>query len=401
MSATREIARREIAARGRTRAYRIGTVVVLLLAVAAVVIAAVVRGGDDDGPRRVTVGVVGLDEVVRELLAASPVFDVSLLDLDGSEVEGAVAEGDVDVAVVGSGAAGYEVVWGEDVDALLDSVIRSALAESEIRRRAADLGLSDADLGGLLAPLDAEERVLDESDSEADGARAVVGLVGSFLTFLAVQLYGQQLMMGVIEEKGSRIVEVLLSHVTARQLLTGKLLGIGLLALIQVVIVLSGLLGALLATDFVELPASAIGAIPLTLVTFVLGFAVYAAFLGALGSLVSRQEDAQSVILPALVPMMLGYFIGVSAVGGGGGVVADVAAIFPLTSPLVLPAVVAAGEAPPWLVATSLVLLAATTWLFLIVAGRVYEGTLLRTGSRVPWRDAIAIVSGRADGVEP
>ena len=132
---------------------------------------------------------------------------------------------------------------------------------------------------------------------------------------LAITTYGNLVLTGVVEEKSSRVVEVLLARVPARNLLAGKVAGIGLLGLAQVGLTALVALAAVTAVDSVDVPAVRGAVLAWVVVWFVLGYALYATVYGALGSLASRTEDAQSVAGPVTVVLLAAYFTSLAAIG--------------------------------------------------------------------------------------
>ena len=211
-------------------------------------------------------------------------------------------------------------------------------------------------------------------------------------------------MMSVVEEKSTRVIEVLLNHIRPRTLLLGKVLGVGALAVVQLLVVVGGLTAALLATSAVTIPTSVWRFLPVIVVSILGGLAIYNTFFALLGSLVSRQEDASQVIMPVFIPLIGGFFVAQSAIiGDPETMLVRVLTLFPLTSPMLLPLRVARDAIAPWEVAAALGLLVFGVWALVRIAGRVYEFTLLHTGSRVGWRQLVrlsrgaAIDSGRTD----
>lgn len=202
-------------------------------------------------------------------------------------------------------------------------------------------------------------------------------------------------MLSVVEEKSTRVIEVLLSHIRPRTLLAGKLLGLGVLALVQLGLIIVGVVASLLATNTVDVPRSIWQFVPILLVSVVGGLAIYTTLFALLGSLISRQEDASQVMLPVFVPLMAGYLVGQSAIwGDADSALTRAFTWLPLTAPMLLPVRVARQAISPVEVAASLALLALGVWLLVRLAGRVYEFTLLRTGSRVGWRELIRLSRG-------
>ena len=135
------------------------------------------------------------------------------------------------------------------------------------------------------------------------------------LLFMTIATYGAMVLNGVVEEKASRVVEVLLARIPARSLLAGKITGIGLLGLGQVAVTALAALVAATTISGVDLPAVSGGVLAWAVVWFVLGYALYATVFGALGSLASRPEDAQSAAGPVSVLLVLVYFVSFAAIG--------------------------------------------------------------------------------------
>lgn len=381
-----EIAKREIVVRARSRTWQIITALLLALVVFGVVMVAALDG--DDGAVDRVDATVAVDPDVDpglETLLSDPGrsrFDVAVIEATGDEADD-LARADVVVRP-------DQLVWPGAIDAELSFVIRSILAELDAVERGGELGLEPAEVEELLTPAPVGERVIDDPDAPAD-LGAGVGFLAAILTFIGIQSYGSLVVLGVVEEKSSRVVEVLLSHVRATDLLAGKVLGVAALAIVQLLVVLAGALAALVATDAVDVSGSTVAAIPLVAVTFVGGFWFYALLFALAGSLVSRQEDAQQIMLPIMVPLFAGYILGFVTAETPDSLLARTASIVPFTSPFVLPIRVASGDAAVWEVAAAIGLLVAASWFVWGLAGRVYEFTLLRTGSRIPVRDVLRL----------
>lgn len=197
---------------------------------------------------------------------------------------------------------------------------------------------------------------------------------------------------GVLEEKTTRIAEVLLAQVRPDSLLAGKVLGIGLLALAElVVVVLAALVTGQLAGT-IPLPAIGAGAAATIIGWFILGFAFYAVLFGSAGALVDRQDDAQVVLFPIMAPLIAGYVFVLSTITSPDNVGTTILSFVPLTSAVAMPMPMPMqlGAAPVWQVVVSVLIMVTTMVVLLRLAGRVYAGGLLRTGARVRVRDALA-----------
>lgn len=391
----KEVAWREIRTRARTKSFKWITGILVAAAVAGPVIASLVPDNVADELREVTIGLAGVDPGVGDQIAAFAEggLDVTFIDLAGSsseELEQAISDGGVDLVL----EPGPTLVWNRATDYEIAAVVYAVLQQQELLARGQTLGLDQGDIAELLTPAELEERFANEADA-SEGVTIFVSFLGLMVAFMLPQIFGQLTLMSVVEEKSTRVIEVLLNHLRPRTLLMGKILGVGALAVLQLVVVVAGLTAALLLTDFVEIPASVWRFVPIILVSILGGLAIYNTLFALLGSLISRQEDASQVMMPVFIPLMAGFFVGqVAITGNAESVLVRVLTLFPLTAPMLLPLRVARDAIAPWEVALSLALLALGVWVLVRIAGRVYEFTLLHTGSRVGWGQLMRLSRG-------
>jgi ABC-2 type transport system permease protein len=223
-------------------------------------------------------------------------------------------------------------------------------------------------------------------------------LLGIILIFIILNQYLTWTLMGVMEEKASRVVEVLLATVRPVQLLAGKVAGIGAIALLQAVslVAFALVLGKVVGSSLVH------GAAPLvvaaTLVWLVLGYAFYSWLYAAAGSLAERQDQVQSLALPLSAPLVFGYIVSLIGVSSGhASLLVKVLAYLPPTAPFAMPALVGFGEATWWQFLLSVVMSVVCTVLVALVAARIYRTAVLRTGRRVRLRElGPALAKGNA-----
>ena len=209
------------------------------------------------------------------------------------------------------------------------------------------------------------------------------------LLLMAITTYGNLVLTGVVEEKASRVVEVLLARMPARTLLAGKVAGIGLLGFAQFAVTGLAALAATMVVDSVDVPAVRGGVLAWVVVWFVLGYALYAMVYGALGSLASRTEDAQSVAGPAIYVLLAGYWASFLAVGGDpDSGWSQLLSLFPATAPFAMPARIALGTAAWWEPLLAAALALAATGGLTVFGGRVYTSSILHTGPKLGLRDA-------------
>ncbi len=278
------------------------------------------------------------------------------------------------------------MVTGPDSPPELVTLVTAVAAAESLQAAAEQLDIDSGALGELLSAAPVVEEI--EPVDDAEEQRLFLAFIGTLVLFVSIVTYGQWVLQGVVEEKSSRVVEVILGAVQPRHLLGGKVLGIGALGLIQVLLIAGTGFVVSRLTKPVDLPPITFGVVMTILVWFVLGFAFYAAGYAVAGSLVSNNEDAQNASFPLTLVLMVGYFVSTSALGGGDNVLVRILSIVPPFSPMVMPLRQVAGEAAAWEVALAMILMIAAIVAMLRIGGRVYSGGLLRSGGRAKLRDA-------------
>jgi len=215
-----------------------------------------------------------------------------------------------------------------------------------------------------------------------------VAFVAVLLLYGQLFGYGVWVATGVIEEKASRVVEILLSTIHARQLLAGKIAGIGALGLLQLMCIAAYGIVLATATGALDLPAQALGTAALAIGWFVLGFMFYASLFAVAGALVSRMEELQNAIVPLNLVILASFLISIGSVQDPNSTLSIVASLVPFSSALAMPVRISLGAATVPQIVASLVILLGSTALLVPLAGRVYSGAVLRIGARVKLRDA-------------
>lgn len=389
-----QVARREMRERSRSRGFRIGFVLMLLV----VVVMVVVPGLLDTAETR-NVGVAGTTSplVERALVDRGSSGKVTVHPVRFDSVaagEQALRAEDVDVLVTD----GRVLEWRAKPDAELQALLTSAIQVAAVQQRAAAAGVDAATVAGILSPVPVDNvRIGAVSGRTADDDAAVALMTVALLA--AIVIYGNLVLTGVVEEKSSRVVEVLLARVPARALLGGKVVGIGLLGLGQLAVTAGAAFVALMLVDSVDLPAVTGGVLAWVLVWFVLGYALYAMLYGALGSLASRTEDAQAVAGPVGYVLVAGYWASFIAIGGDPeGPWARVLSLFPPTAPLAMPGRIALGATEWWEAPLAVLLTLAAIAGLVSFAGRVYVNAVLHTGAALRIRDVWRVAEADADG---
>lgn len=382
------IARREFVARVRGRAFVIGTVVVLvLLGVYAAVVATIASGEDT-----ARVGLTGpAMALTGPLQRAAPTEGLTLALVpqpDPAAGEAAVRVGDLDALVSGDPAR-PRVYVATEPDAGLERVLVDATSSVARDAYLVGRGVDPGALGAAVAESGPVIVTAEPPDPQA-GVRLGLGLAGAFLLFFSIQTYGAMVAQGVVEEKSSRVVEIVLSSVRPWQLLLGKVLGLGAVGLLQLVVLGGAGLSVAAAAGVLTGGAGLVPTLVSVIVWYLLGFALYATVFAAAGSLVSRQEDTQSVLSPITITVLLGFVVGFNLLTSDPrGTAITVISLLPPFSPLFMPARIALGVAPASQVVLAFALTIAFTAAVLAFGGRIYANSVLRTGARVSLREAL------------
>lgn len=378
------VAAREIRERSRSRTFRWSTVLAVLAMVAIVVVPSL----GSDHPRTYKVGLSGAVAAgtTEALTAQAKASDARIRTTTFDTVtagERAVRDRKVDVLL----EDGTRLAWRSRTDANLASLVASAVQVVRIRERAAEQGLSMQDVGRLLAPVALSNDVLGTVAGKNESAKDVA-LWAVILMFISVSIYGQMVLTGVVQEKQSRVAEVMLSRLRPRELLAGKVLGIGALGLAQFALLVVAAGVSLATVHNVDAPHVATTLWLWLVMWFVLGYSLYSVVYAAFGALASRVEDASSAAAPISIALFAGYFAALSAIQSPDSSLAKVLSFLPPTAPMVMPLRMTLTNVPIWQVLTAAVLTGTTVWLLVRLAGRVYAGAVLRTGTRIRLRAA-------------
>jgi ABC-2 type transport system permease protein len=387
----RLVAAREIRERVRARSFQITTLLVALAVAAAIVIPNL----GDDGPGSVRLGQVGtLTAATREAaeaagrLAGVRVELVALADTGAAE--GALRADEVDLALLErADSKGLELTVNDrpDEDSELGRFTAAVSQSLGLQSRLEQAGLQPEVAGAALRAPPLPLRALEAPTPERQRQAGPLGFMTAIVLFLMLIQYGTWILYGVVEEKSSRVVEVILAAVRPTQLLAGKVLGIGAVALGQGLLLTGTALVAGMAVGLDRLPEGTPATIAIALLWFLIGFGLYSFAFATVASLASRQEDAQNASFPLTAIMTFGYVVGIGAASNPDTLLSRVLSFFPPTAPFVMPARAAAGVAT-WEVLLAGVISVAATVLVARLAGSLYARVVLRGGSRLTLRQA-------------
>ncbi|HEY9292126.1 MAG TPA: ABC transporter permease [Microlunatus sp.] len=346
------VAEREIIARVRSKAFLISTAVMLVAVLAAVIIGGVLSQHQSS----TDVAAVGSTASTLDQL---PNVTVHAVD-DRDAAVALINDGTVDAAVIADpgNPTGIKIIAE---DSAPDSLVAALSVRPPVE---------------ILSP-----------SSTSDGVRYLAALAFGLLFFISATTFGGTIAQSVVEEKQTRIVEILLSTIPARVLLTGKIVGNSLLAFGQVVLIGACAVIGLTITDNSQLLASLGAPLAWFVIFFVIGFVLLASLFAAAASLVSRQEDVQSTVAPVTMLVMIPYFLVIFF--NSNELVVTIMSYVPFSAAVGMPLRIFLSEAAWWEPLLSLVILVASTIAVIMVASRIYRNALLRTGARVSLREAL------------
>ncbi len=384
----RLIAAREIKARMRNRAFLIANAVTMALIVGLILLLPLLISDDP-----LLLGLVDSEEVVPAIETVSRALDVEVDLQRFNSIETAEAAIEAD-EVAGVLVDGVEFVVLEEPSPDLAFIVTAASAEIRFADRMEEAGV-DEDQAALIGrpdqPISVRSLMAPEQPDEEGffGGQAAAS-AGVVLLFMAINLYGNTVLTGVIEEKTSRVVEVVLATVRPWQMMAGKLLGLGLLGLAQLGLLIGLGLIAATASDLVEVTGEALLASGWVVVWFILGFSLYSTVYAVGGAMASRAEEAQSAAIPIALIVLAGYFAAfIVVLPEPESTLSTVLSVLPPFAPFAMPAIIALGKAAVWQIVLSVGLTVISTVLIVRVAGRVYAGAILQSGERVKLRQAL------------
>ncbi|OIH94253.1 MULTISPECIES: ABC transporter permease [unclassified Curtobacterium] len=351
VQAVRLVAGREIQARIRSKAFVVSALILIGMVVASIVVGGIVGKATADDTTPVAV----VDGVSLPSTSGLDVTDAASVDA----AERLVRDGDVDAAIVPSDdPLGYTVVGLDDAP----SEVVSALSVSP----RIELLDPDALPGGLVY---------------------LIAIAFGVVYFASAVTFGQSIAQSVVEEKSTRVVEILMSAIPARALLAGKVLGNSVMAFAQIVAVAVAAIVALALTGQDNVFAMLGPSILWFVGFFAVGFVLIASLFAAAAVLVSRQEDVGSVTTPVMMLVMIPYFLIIVAYDNP--LVLGIMSYVPFSAAIGMPMRIFLGSAAWWEPVLALLVVVASVVVVVAVGARVYENALLRNGSRVKLSEAL------------
>jgi len=378
------VAQREIVVRLTNRAFLVSTLITLLFIAGFGAFSV----WDSNRTTTYTVAVTGADgrQLVERAAASARQAD-DKVSIESTPVSGEPAarslvdDGTADSWLHQTGS-GWTLTSADDADLALRTAVESALRDSVLERNAVAAGTT------VQALEQGTTLTTTRFDGRAGSSGFVKGATFAFalLFFMAAMMFGQQIAASVVEEKQSRLVEILASAIPLRQLLAGKILGNSVIALGQVVLFAAVGLVAVSFTDASTLLPTLSTAVVWFVLFFAVGFFALACLYAVAGALASRTEDLQSTTAPMTMVLMVVYV----ASFGLTGKALEVASFVPIASVVSMPGRLLAGDAAWWEPVLAILVMAAFSAGTIVVSERIYRRSLLQTRGRVSWKQALS-----------
>ncbi len=381
------IVRREFISRVRSRFFIVGTVIFMALLAGYIVLQAVVF------TKATTTVKIGFTSSTQEL--AKPLTNIAgteQVKVEASTVDDMqsgqdmVRNGDLDAFVSGDPAS-PQVAVKDDLNPTVAATLNSLVKEITLNKALTAAGQDPATIDASVVKAGIQLVYLDPN-AAIKTQRQVVGIFVAALLYVTLVIYGQLVAQGVVEEKANRIIEILLATIRPRQLMLGKVVGIGLVGMVQLILVAGAALIAVRRTQAISVPNVGVEAALAGVLWFVLGFVLYALLYAAAGAMVSRQEDIGSVTAPLTFLVVGTYLVFFWVTANPTNPLAIALSIIPPFAVVLMPARIATGDAALWqflvAVVLTLVEIAAMNWL----AARIYANSVLRIGTRVGFAEA-------------
>jgi ABC-2 type transport system permease protein len=344
------VAEREITTRLRSKSFLISTAILLLIVLATIVIGAIMAA-NDEGTK---VAVVG--------------------DLPVAQVEG------IEAVPADSLEEATQLVRDDEVDAAI-------VADDGNPTGVRIIALTDApsDVVALLSVSPPVELL--DADAPNAALAYFVALGFGIVFFASAMTFGTTIAQSVVEEKQTRVIEILIAAIPARALLAGKVLGTSILAFGQIALIVAVAIVGLTVSGQDALLVGLGAALVWFVIFFAIGFVLLAALFAATGAMVSRQEDIGSTTTPVTMLIMVPYFLVIFF--NDNPLVVGIMSYVPFSAPVAMPLRLFLATAEWWEPLLSLAILVVTTLVLIAVGARIYENSLLKLGARVGWREAL------------
>lgn len=382
----RIVALREILVKLRDKAFIISTVSTLALVIGGIALSTWLGGRADTKQIAVTsdAGAALAQGVGQQQHAANDKKNVEIKRAaDVTSGERMLRDGDADALLTQGSDGRWQIVVKQGGDMELTSAVTQTLTMQAMAQTATRAGTT---MDQVMAQASVDQRAL-VGDEHRQTMGFVLGAAFSVLFMMSAMTYGMQIAQSVVEEKQSRIVEILVTAIPVRQLLAGKVIGNTVLALAQMALLMAvGLTGASFTGIAKTIPALS-GAVGWYLLFFVAGFLALACIWAAAGSMCTRNEDLQQTSQPLIWILMIAYMAAFMAHGN----IRIILSYVPIISSILMPARIVDGTARWYDLVIALALNLVFAAVTVLVGERIYRQALLRTQGRLSYKEAFKL----------
>ena len=399
------IVKREYLERVRTKAFVIFTLMFPLLMLATSVFPSLLAMKKSGGSRHIVVAAdnpqfggeaqkqltrggqgLGFDYHVDLVLAPTEEQRAHLnQQLDSREIDGYLWATD---AAIASRKVVYSARQTNDFVEI--EVLRTGLRDALMRQTLRHRGMSDVEVAELLKPLDMEAVQYDKGKTKksSEVATLLTTVMLVVMLYVTVLMYGIMVMRSILEEKTSRVMEVMLSAVTAKELMAGKIIGVGAVGITQILIWAA--MGAVALGPGIAMMGHGtplqIGISPVAgiffAIYFLLGYLLYSAMCAALGAMVNSEQEAQQMQFIVILPLIVSITMMMFVIRQPNAPVAVWMSLVPFCTPVLMFVRILANAAPAWQIALSIVIMLVTTYGLLLLCSRIYRVGILMYGKR-------------------
>ena len=307
-----------------------------------------------------------------------------------------IREGELDAYLIipenyAQGNADYQFFSRKSSDQIVNANIKDALSQAVRSQKLADANISEDKLKAISESIKWKITKIDEKGEKSDNDTGfLAGLAIAFMIYLNLAIYGQTIMSAVVEEKETRVAEILFSSAKPFELMMGKLVGVGLAGLTQfaiwvisAAILVTLVLPSMMASGMdVSLPAISVLDVIYFLIYFLLGFFLYASIFALIGSMVTTvQEGGQFAFLPIML-MLTGFYFSFAVIRDPNSSLSIWASILPFVAPMTMPIRILSEMPPLWQIAASILVNLLTITGLIWLASRVYRVGMLMYGKR-------------------
>ena len=273
----------------------------------------------------------------------------------------------------------------------IDNPINRVLVDEYFRAK--NIPLAELEYASMSIDISSYKIAEGEDIKEEGYGGMVLSYLLSFLLYLSLMMMGSMVMQSVIQEKSNRIVEVLLSSVTSKELMIGKILGAAITGVFQMAIWLAPVI-LVASTSWFMLPENLVFDITFIqvaylLFNFFLGLLIFVGLFATVGSIFEDPQDAQSGMWPVMMLIMIPFFITMSMMENPTNPVANIASMFPFAAIIVMPAKMAMVDVPLWQVVVSTLVNILTVFAIFPIAGKIYRVGIMMTGKKPSWMEVI------------